>query len=100
MFWYLMTHDRPKERWASWASKFIVSIFLLVLGGMANQFWNIPVQQQHQDDRLDVVEKRLAAIDHHLEYNDQRLDTFNTQHAEIKSEIIQLRKYHEGRPKR
>ena len=54
-----MTHDRPDTRWNSAVSKLVLALFLMGVGGLVNQFWNIPAQQMHQDDRLGEIEKHM-----------------------------------------
>ena len=83
-----MTHDRPESRWDSPIGKLIVSLFLLVVGGLVNQFWNIPIQQVHQDDRLDVIEK-------HLDATDKRLATLEEQHRIMLRQLDDLKRLHE-----
>lgn len=58
-----------------------MAIFLLFVGGLVNQFLNIPAQQVHQDDRLNVVE--------------QRLERLETQHTVMMKQLDDLKKQHE-----
>lgn len=88
-----MTYDFPKERWGLLVSKIIVGMFLLIVGAMVNQFWNIPIQQVRQDDRLNNIEK-------HMEYNDQRLDKFQVQHEIIARQLDYLTRLHEEKYQR
>ena len=89
-----MTHYSDRRQ-TPWLGKLIVSVFLLVLGGMANQFWNIP----QQDYRMRAIEGRMNEIDKHLQANDQRLDEFVRQHAVIERQLDELQKLHHERQK-
>jgi hypothetical protein len=67
------------------AGKLVTGVFLLFIGGLVNQWWNIPLQQVHQDDRLNAIEK-------HMEYNDQRLDKFVEQHDIMVRQLDDLKR--------
>lgn len=60
-----------------WIGKLIIAIFLLGVGAMINQFWNVPFIMGRQDSRLNQIEK-------HLEYNDKRMDEFVDKLDDIK----------------
>lgn len=81
-----MTYERSYSRWR-WPGRLITSLFLVGVGGLANQFWNIPVQQQRQDDAIMAIEK-------HMEYNDQRLDEFKRQHEIMERQLEDLKVMH------
>jgi hypothetical protein len=88
-----MTNHRPRYE-TGW-SKVVISVFLLIVGGLVNQFLNIPAQQAHQDDRLD-------ALDKHVQYNDQRLDSMEVrmkaleaQHLVMMQQLDALKKAHD-----
>ena len=89
-----MTHSNDRRQ-TTWLGKLVISVFLLVVGGMANQFWNIP----QQDYRMRSIEARMNEIDKHLQSNDARLDEFVRQHDIIERQLDELQKMHHERQK-
>jgi uncharacterized coiled-coil protein SlyX len=56
-----------------WAADLLKAVFLLAVGGVANQFWLLPIQQQKQDDRL-------AALEHRMDDSERAMRSFSDQH--------------------
>ena len=80
-----MTYDLPPARWSSLGGKMVLGTFLLIVGGLVNQWWNIPVQQMHQDDRLNSIER-------HMEFSDTRLDELKRQHDIMERQLEDLKR--------
>lgn len=92
-----MTLERPGSRWDGPMSKLVVALFLLVIGGLINQFLNIPAQQMHQDDRLAAIEKHLEYNDSRLDKIDGQMDVYGTQHQLILQKLDSLQVMHEAK---
>ena len=77
-----MNYTRP--RYTSWSSKFVTAVFLLFLGGLVNQFWNIPRQQA----QMDVLRQELSEVK-------GRLNVLEQQHQTMMGQLDRLQKQHE-----
>ena len=77
-----MNYTRP--RYDTPGSKLFAGIFLLVIGGMANQFWNIPRQQ----GQMEVLQQRMQAME-------IRMAALEQQHLTMMGQLDRLQRQHE-----
>lgn len=77
-----MNYNRP--RYENWALKLLTALFLMAVGGFANQFWNIPRQQ----GQMYILEKRMEAME-------ARMNTLEQQHMTMMSQLDRLQRVHE-----
>ena len=79
-----MTNHKP--RYENWASRTVTAIFLLFVGGLINQFLNIPAQQARTDAKLAIVEKQVVTNTPLLHDLQDRMDALEQQHVLIMEE--------------
>lgn len=75
-----MNYTRP--RYEHWASKLVTAVFLLFVGGLVNQFLNIPAQQVQMRADFKAMEIRLVALEQ--------------QHMVMMKQLDDLKKHHES----
>lgn len=81
-----MNYSRPRTE-LHWSAKLITAIFLLFVGGLVNQFLNIPAQQAHQDEQISQLRTEMLKISHQVyEVNTPLLNTLNQQHIILMEE--------------
>jgi hypothetical protein len=56
-----MTRYNPNSKSAIpvWITGLLKALSVMAIGWIANQFWLIPVQQQHQDDAIKILIERM-----------------------------------------
>ena len=64
-----------------WAGKLLRAIFLMALGFLAHQFWLLPTEQQHQNDRLDKLEETMKSTNDQVKTNTDRLTRLEVDHV-------------------
>lgn len=69
-----------------WALRTVTAIFLLFVGGLINQFLNIPAQQARTDAKLAIVEKQVVTNTPILRDLQDRMDALEQQHVLIMEE--------------
>lgn len=73
-----MNYTRP--RYDHWASKLLVAVFLLFIGGLVNQWWNIPLQQVQMRADFKALEIRMGNLEEQHRVMMKQLDQLKKQH--------------------
>ena len=61
-------------------------LFVLAIGFMASQFWAVPSQQAHQDERIAVLQRDLTDLKKQVGDNVYGIRTLSDQHVVIMRE--------------
>ena len=85
----MMIDLRP--RYDHWAAKVLTAIFLLFIGGLVNQFLNIPAQQARQDVRLDAIDRHMESEDSNIVVLQRQHEIMLKQQADLKMQMDELK---------
>jgi GMP synthase PP-ATPase subunit len=76
-----MTRNNPNSKsHPVWIGRLVQAIAVMAIGWIANQFWLIPIQQQHQDDAIKALIERI-------DRDESIMNKFAEQHTAMIREI-------------